>query len=248
MWLSLPRSCRDDWPMGNSAIARAFAALFASITLPAAAQASAPVSGEIELLELHLGEGGDHLVLESRLEIGGGADRFVLKLDGGSDTRPAFDDIELQAFYARALSDNVTVLIGGRQDLRAGSDLGYAALGVEVALTSWLEGEHFAYVSQHGDISGTGELTANWSLAKRLTLEPRLGFGWAGNDVPAEALGSGITDVEGSIRLRRALGEHADIYVGYVHERLAGKTRKIAIAAGDEPQVNRAVIGVGLRF
>ena len=91
-------------------------------------------------------------------------------------------------------------------------------------------------------------MTASWPLAKRLTLEPRLEFGWAGDDVPAEALGAGITDLAGSIRLRRALGEHADIYVGYVHERLVGKTRSIAIAAGDEPQVNRAVIGVGLRF
>jgi len=234
--------------MGRSSFTTAAAALLIAAVLPSAAHASGVISGEVDLLELHLGQGSDHLVMESTFALGKGANQFVLKVDGGSDTRAAFDSIQVQALYSRALSDKVTVLAGVRRDFRDGGDLTYAALGVEASLTNWLDVEHYGYLSEHNDLTGSAKVTARWPLAKRLTLEPRAILNWSAHTVPSEALGAGVNGLVGSVRLRREFGRHADLYAGVVHERLVGQTRRFAIASGQDPQVNRAIIGAGLRF
>lgn len=220
----------------------------AVLATSATARAEVEFDGEVDLFELHLGEGDDHLVLDSTFTIGTDSSRFVAKFAGGSDTRTAFDDGEIQALYSRELSDSVAVLGGLRHDLREGPSLTHGALGFEAALAPWLESEHFFFVSQHGDLTGSGHLIASWDLSPRLTLEPRLVLGWSGQRIPAEALASGFTDVEVAVRLRRPLGENLDVYAGIIHERLLGGTRDIALASGDKSRVSLAVIGVGLSF
>ncbi|MEP6869553.1 MAG: copper resistance protein B [Novosphingobium sp.] len=233
--------------MGLSTFATAAAALLIAGALPCAAHAS-EISGEVDLLELHVGKGSDHLVMESTFAFGKGADQFVLKVDGGSDARTAFDSVQVQALYSRALSDKVAVLVGARRDFRAGADLNYAALGIEASLTDWLDVEHYVYLSEHNDLTGAGKVTARWALGKRLALEPRVMLNWSARAVPAEALGAGVNDFEGSVRLRREIGSHADLYIGYAHEHLFGQTRRIAVAAGQAPIINRAIVGMGLKF
>lgn len=218
------------------------------VACPAAASAEDSFAAEIDLLEIHVGKGHDHLVLDSGLTVGAGADQLVIKLAGGSDTRTSFDDVELQGLYARTLSDRVTLLAGVRYDIRDASNLAHASMGVVADLGSGVEAEHYAFVSQHGKLTGSGQLIARWDVAPRLTLEPRLALGWSAQDVPAEDLGSGPTDVEVSVRLRRAFGENVNFYTGIIHERLLGGTRDIAIAHGETTKVTRAIFGIGLSF
>ena len=224
------------------------AIIFAALATSATARAEAEFDGEVDLLEVHLGKGDDHLVLDSTFTIGAGSSRFVAKFAGGSDTRTALDDGEIQALYSRELSESVAVLGGVRHDLREGPNLTHGALGVEATLTPWLDGEHFFFVSQHGDLTGSGQLIASWDLSSQLTLEPRLVLGWSGQKIPTQALARGFTDVEVSVRLRHPLGDNLDLYVGAIHERLLGGTRDIALASGDTAKVTRGVIGAGLSF
>ncbi len=65
------------------------------------AVARVPVELEVALLEVHLGEGDDHLLLDSEMVVGDGPDQLLVKLAGGSETRTAFDDFEVQALYSR---------------------------------------------------------------------------------------------------------------------------------------------------
>lgn len=215
---------------------------------PGAASAQDGISAEIDLLEIHVGKGHDHLVLDSGITVGAGADQLVIKVEGGSDTRTSFDDIEIQALYSRTLSDRVTMLAGVRYDIRDASNLAHASMGVAADLGSGIEAEHYAFVSQHGDLTGSGQLLARWDLAPRLTLEPRLALGWSAQGVPEEDLGSGLTDVEASVRLRRSFGENFNIYTGIIHERLLGGTRDIAVAHSETARVTRAIFGIGLLF
>ena len=220
----------------------------AGLALATPARAETAFEGEIDLLEVHLGRGDDHLVLDSTFTIGGDANRFVLKLEGGSDTRTAFDDFGVQALYARQLGEAVTVSAGIRHDFRQGSDLAHAALAVEAELPGGFAVEHFACVSQHGDVTGAAQIMLGAQVASGLTLEPRFGFGWAARDIPREALASGFTDIEASARLRQRISDNLDVYVGVIHERLLGDTRAIARDAGDPSRVTRAVIGAGASF
>lgn len=215
---------------------------------PAIAAAQTAVEVEVDLLEVHLGRGSDHLLLDSTLTFGDGADQLLVKMAGGSETRTAFDDFELQALYSRSLSDKAALHFGMRHDMRVGSNLTHGVAGLVVEVLPGLEAEHYLFVSQDGELTGAGQLLLGVDLAPRLVLEPRLAVGWSAQEIPGEDLGNGLTDVEASLRLRRSFGEHFDIYTGVVHERLVGSTRSIAVAAGDPSRVTRAIVGLGFTF
>lgn len=212
------------------------------------ARAADAVGLEVDLLEVHVGKGEDHLLFDTTLTAGKGADQILLKAAGGSQTRAAFDNVQLQAFYSRALSDKVAVHLGVRHDVREGSDLTHGAAGIAGELLPGLEAEHYFYVSQDGDLTGAAQLVLGVDLAPRLALEPRFILGWSAQDIAAENLGNGLTNIEASLRLRRELGENFNVYTGVVHERLLGSTRDIALAAGDPTQEPRAIVGVGFSF
>lgn len=217
--------------------------------LPTAAAAAEDSLGiEVDLFELHLGRGDDHLLLDSTLTAGGGDDQLLVKLAGGSDTRTNFDDIEIQALYSRSVAPAVALHMGARHDFRAGTDLTHGVTGLTIEPLPGVEAEHYFYLSEHGKLTGGGQLVTSWNLTPRLAMEPRLGIGWSAQRIAAEELGHGLTDVEASFRLRRSLGGNADVYTGIIHERLLGSTRTIAVAAGEPARVTRAILGFGLSF
>lgn len=210
--------------------------------------AAQEVELEVDLFEVHLGKGDDHLLLDSALTVGGGKNQLLVKLAGGSETRTSFDDFEIQGLYSRSLSDSAALHFGVRHDFRAGSDLTHGAAGLVVQVLPGLEAEHYFYVSQEGDLTGAAQLLLGVDITPTLSLEPRLAVGWAAQTIAAEDLGSGLTDIEASVRLRRSFGDSFNVYGGVVHERLLGATRSIAVTAGDPSRVTRAVIGLGFSF
>lgn len=224
------------------------AAASLALGLQPAVAVAQEVGLEVELFEVHLGNGDDHLVLDTALTVGGGVDQLLVKLDAGSETRTSFDDFEVQAFYSRSLSDTAALHFGVRHDFRAGSNLTHGAAGLVVEVLPGLEAEQYFYVSQDGDLTGAAQLVLGLDIAPSLTLEPRLAAGWSAQAIPSEDLGNGVTDIEASLRLRRSFGDTFNVYAGVVHERLLGATRSIAIAAGDPSRVTRAVVGLGFSF
>jgi len=202
---------------------------------------AAPLEGGIDLLELHPGSDNTHLVMESTWELG----EAVLKVDGGSDTRPTFEDVEMQGLWMPKVAPGVKLAFGARQDLRPGDDLTHGVVGVEAELLPWLAGEHYLFLSQHGDVTGSAKLVARWSLAANLAFEPRVQLDWAPRAVPREGLAAGATGLELSARLRHSLTRNLDVYAGVIHERALGSTAEIAKADGSPVHVTRAVIGAG---
>lgn len=91
-------------------------------------------------------------------------------------------------------------------------------------------------------------VVASMPLGWSLQVEPRVAMGWAAQDIPDEETGAGVTDLELSLRLRKAIGPVLNVYIGAIHERLIGGTADIAIANGDRRHVSRAVIGAGMSF
>ncbi len=233
----------------DHALRRALGCALAAILLGAVPAANAqPISGGVDLLEVHVGDGGDHLLMESAFSVGSGLKTITLKVDGGSDTRPTFEDLELQGLWMPQVSSAVTLAAGIRQDLRAGPNLTHAVAGIEAALLPWLSAEHYMFLSQRGNLTGSAKAVLRFPLGKRLTLEPRGEISWAARAISTEAIGSGATGMELSMRLRRSLGSHADLYVGVIHEALVGSTAAIARSNGDAVHVTRAVLGLGLKL
>lgn len=209
---------------------------------------AAPVEAEIDLFEMHLGNGDEHFTFDSTVTAGSDTDRIVLKASGGSDVGPLIDNIQLEALYARTLDNGMTVMVGMRQDVREGSDLTFASVAVEAGITDWLEAEHFLYLSESGNVIGSAQALASVPLSSSVSIEPRLNVNWSAQDIPDEDTGHGVTDIQAAVRVRKTLMPHVEAYVGAIHERLLGRTRAIALSAGDRGSVNRAIVGLAVRF
>lgn len=152
---------------------------------------AAPVTGGIDLLELHPATDDHHLVLESTFTLGSGIAAAALKVDGDSDTRVAFDDVEVQGLWMPEVASGVTLALGARRDIRAGANLSHAVAGVEAQLAPWLSGEHYVYLSQRGDLTGGAKFVGRFSLAAATTPEPRVQVGWSARAIPTEDLAGG---------------------------------------------------------
>lgn len=226
-------------------ILRASMAALSLIAIEAKAQT---VSGEVDLFELHVGNGDDHFVFEAELEAGGDRHGFTLLTEGGSDVGPRVHEVTVQTLYTFKPSDGTALLAGIRHDFRKGSDLSHASVALVADISDTLSAEHFTFLSQDGDLTGEAMVVAGLPVMPALTLEPRVALGWSAQSMPAEETGSGVTDVELSVRLRREIGPLVNVYAGAIHERLVGDTKRIARANGDRGHVNRVVIGAGLAF
>ena len=217
------------------------------MSLPCGAAQAQQISGEVDLFEMHLGSGDDHFVFDGEVQAG---DRHgaTFKLSGGSDLGPRIDEVTAQALYTFRPREGAALMAGVRHDLREGGNLTLGVLAVTADLGEIVSAEHFLFVSEDGDVTGEAMALAALPLSQKLTLEPRAEFAWSAQRVPGEELASGVTEVTLSARLRHAIGPMVNVYLGAIHERLVGGTRRIARARGDPGHVTRAVIGAGLAF
>jgi copper resistance protein B len=224
------------------------ACLFASLATPAAAQVSLPIAVELDLLEMHFGQGDDHFVFDGAVTAGLAGSSVQVRFAGGSDIGPRVDEVEVQGLYGQDLVGFATLLAGVRHDFRDGADLSHATVGIEGGLTPWADAESFLFLSQKGNLTGSAEVVGNWELPGSLTLEPRVAVGWSAQDIAAEDTAKGLTELELTARLRRQVLPGVDLYLGATQERLLGGTRDIAVAAGDRGRVTLLVVGGGISF
>jgi copper resistance protein B len=150
----------------------------AALILPAGVAQAQDVSAEIDLLEMHVGSGDDHLVFDGELEVGGERHAAIFKIDGGSDVGPRVDEVTAQALYAFRPRENLSLMTGVRHDFREGRDLTLGVLAIVADLGEIVSAEHFLFVSEDGDVNGEVMALAALPLNGTLTLEPRGEFSW----------------------------------------------------------------------
>ncbi|QSR20006.1 copper resistance protein B [Novosphingobium sp. KA1] len=212
------------------------------------AQAQAGVSGQVDLFEARLGRGDDEVVFDTTTNFGDAKQRLVLKIEGGAVADVDLDEVGGQVLYSNSVTAATNLLVGLRHEFRGGKDLSHASFGIEHTFANWLSGEHYLWLSQRGDVTGAAQLVGTATLSPRLYLEPRAALAWSAQDIAREDTAAGATEAEVSVRLRRQLGGNATLYLGAIHQRLLGGTRRIARAGGDDGRQTRVVLGFGFNF
>ncbi|WP_374409907.1 copper resistance protein B [Novosphingobium colocasiae] len=212
------------------------------------AHAETQTTGLVELFEMHVGEDVDQMLFSTTFVTGGERHGATLMVDGGGDVGPRLEEVIGHLLYTLNPQGNQQLLIGIRQDFRDGPDLSHAALGVSVNLGTVLSAEHYLYLSEKGNVTGSAEVVSYIKAGPAVTIEPRVSIGWAPADIRAEDTGAGLTDMAAALRVRRQLGPVFNLYAGVIHERLLGRTRVIASANGDTRNTTRLIIGMGASF
>src|SRR5690606_25496325 len=175
--------------------------------------------------------------------VGGDVQRLWLRSEGErGDGHLQGADLEL--LYGRGTSAWWDVLAGVRQDFGPGDNRTWAAFGVQGMAPYKFEVAATAYLGSGGQTALRAEVEYELLLGARLALEPQLEVELHGRDDPRHGIGSGLSSAEAGLRLRWAITPRVAPYLGVVHERSFGDTRRYQLAADAHARDTRWVAGL----
>jgi copper resistance protein B len=215
------------------------------LVVPAAVDAQA-LSGNVDLFEYHLG-GDRRLLFDGSLIYGGETDAVVAKLVTDGAGRK-IEQIQGELVYSRAIGRGFNLEAGARHEFGSQPHVSYAVLGLSGEPRRGLALESYGVVSQRGDIFGEFKAVYDHQLFDRLTVQPRFAFNLAAQDVPDQGIAAGLVGVEAGLRVRYEMTSPFAPYIGISHQRLLGRTVRIARRDGGEPRSTHIVIGFSSAF
>ena len=180
--------------------------------------------------------------------IGGDITRLWFKSEGEGAFGGRVESAEVQALYSRALDSYWNLQVGVRQDLEAGPGRTYAVVGIEGLAPYWFEVEGSLFLSNNGDLLARAEGYYDQRITQDLVLQPRAEFNLAFQDVPKNAIGSGLSSAELGVRLRYERIREFAPYVGVAWERRFGRTADFARARGEDTGGANFVLGIRAWF
>lgn len=200
------------------------------------------------LAEYRIQGGKDAYRWEGEGWIGGDINRFVVKTEGEGVVRQGVEAGEVRALYSRAIDPWFNLQAGVRHDFEPGPPRTYATIGIEGIAPYWFKVEGALFLSDKGDLLGRLEGYYDERITQRLILQPRIEFNFAAQDVPANGIGSGLSEAELGLRLRYEIRREFAPYVGVSWEGKLGDSARFARAAGDRVRATSLVFGVRTWF
>ncbi len=157
-------------------------------------------------------------------------------------------DADVEVLWNRVISAWWNVQAGGRQDFGPGQCRTWAAVGLQGLAPQWFETEATVYASDEGRTAARLKAQYDLLLTQRLVLQPFAEANLYGRSDPAHLIGSGLSDLEISIRLRYEVRREFAPYLGLVWLRRLGGTADLARSAGGEASDLELVAGLRVWF
>jgi copper resistance protein B len=166
---------------------------------------------------------------------GGDYDKLWVKTEGkyvssGRDT--GVRDADVEFLWNRVISRWWNVQAGERQDFGPGQSRTWAAVGIQGLAPQWFETEATVYASDEGRTAARLKAQYDLLLTQRLILQPFAEANLYGRSDPQHQVGSGLSDLELSVRLRYELRREFAPYIGLVWLHRFGATADLVRAAG----------------
>lgn len=200
------------------------------------------------LAEYRVQGGRDAYRWEGEGWIGGDINRFVVKTEGEAAVGQGVEAGEVRALYSRAIDPWFNLQAGVRHNFEPGPPRTYATIGFEGIAPYWFKVEGALFLSDKGDLLGRLEGYYDERITQRLILQPRAELNFAAQDVPANGIGSGLSEAELGLRLRYEIRREFAPYVGVSWEGKLGDSARFARAAGDGVRATSLVFGVRAWF
>lgn len=201
------------------------------------------------LAEYQARKGGDGFRWDGEAWLGGDINRLVLKSEGeGTFKGGGVESAEIQALYSRAIDPYWNVQAGVRYDFKPNPSRTYATIGIEGLAPYWFEVEGALFLSDNGDVLARAEAYYDQRITQRLILQPRVELNFAGQDIPENRIGSGLSNAELGMRLRYEIRREFAPYVGISYERKVGDTARYARADGERTRSTSFVLGIRTWF
>ena len=197
-------------------------------------------------LETWNADQGTGLEWEGQAWIGTDLDRLWLRSEG-ERVAGQTESANLEVLYGRSVAAWWDVVAGVRHDFKPGGAQDFAAIGVMGLAPYKFEVAATAYLGQGGQTAGRIEVEYETLLTNRLILQPLVEVNLYGRDDPRRGIGSGLSTVEASLRLRYEFTRRFAPYIGIIRERAFGGTADLRRAHNDVDDI-RFVTGLRLWF
>jgi copper resistance protein B len=152
----------------------------------------------------------------------------------GGSTGTGIRDADVEVLWSRVISAWWNLQGGVRQDFGPGQSRTWTAVGVQGLAPQWFETEATVYASDEGRTSARLKAQYDLLLTQRLVLQPFAEANLYGRSDPEHQIGSGLSDLEVSVRLRYEIRREFAPYIGLVWLRRFGGTADLARSAGGE--------------
>jgi copper resistance protein B len=207
--------------------------------------------GKIMLDQLEWRDGGagaGRAAWDAQAWYGGDYDKLWVKTEGrylaGAPDQGA-RDADVDIFWNRVIARWWSVQLGGRQDFGRNQSRTWAAIGVEGLAPQWFETEATFYASDAGHTAVRLKTQYDLLLSQRLVLQPYVEANLYGRSDPREQIGSGLSDLQLSVRLRYEICRELAPYLGLVWLRRFGPSADLARQVG--AQSSDLELAAGLR-
>lgn len=207
----------------------------------------------IDRLEAGFGTGHDSYAWEGHAWTGNDIDKLWLATEGEGESKGRLESAEVQLLWSHAINPWLDLRAGLRQDFRPTPRRSHLALGLAGLAPYWIEVDAALFLSHKGEVSARIEAEHDMRLTQQLILQPRLEADLAFQDSPALGIGSGLSTVEASLRLRHEFRPRTGPaviapYIGVAHERTFGDTARYRRAEGERRSGWKALVGLHTWF
>ena len=197
----------------------------------------------LDRLESFAGQGGHGQSWEVEGWYGNDSDKVWFRSEGEREgNRPRDGDGEL--FWSHAVATYWDTQLGLRRDIGEGPKRNWAAFGVQGLAPYWFELEATAYAGEGGRTAARVRAEYELLFTQRLILQPEIEVNAYGKDDVQRQLRSGVSSIEGGLRLRYEIRRSIAPYVGVSWEHLTGGTADLARNDGRRITDRRWVAGI----
>ena len=133
---------------------------------------------------------------------------------------------------------------GTRLDLDSGPTRAWLALGVQGFAPYFFNFAPTFYVRDGGRVAGRIQGSYDLYLAQRLILQPQVEMNFYSQADRARGVGTGLSDLDGGVRLGYQFWRKFAPYVGYTYTGAFGQTATLSRQAGEATSSPRFVFGV----
>jgi copper resistance protein B len=201
----------------------------------------------LDRLEVADGNGPRELGWEAQAWIGGDVRKLWLRSEGLAEGgRVESGDIEV--LYGQGVRAWWDVVAGIRHDIGEGPSRTWAAFGVQGLAPYRFEVSATAYLGQAGRAAARLEAEYDTLFTNRLILQWRAEANLHGKGDPAVGIGSGLSTLEGGLRLRYEIDRQFAPYIGLERDWSFGRTADLRRADGKAANDIRVVAGVRIWF
>lgn len=177
--------------------------------------------------------------------VGGDINKLWLKTEGEA-RRSKVREADIEALYSRAIAPYWDVQAGVRHDLQVDGlpSRNWLALGMKGLAPYKFDIDATAYVGDTGRSAARVKAEYNLLITQRLVLMPEFEANFYGKKDPERELGSGLANVDLSLRLRYDIRRTFSPYIGVVWTHLYGSTANFARQDGGDVHTAEFVAGV----